>query len=144
MGARRAARRAALQALYALDLNPEQPPVGLLEQAIAEAGGEADRPYAETLVRGAWERRDEIDERIRGASRRWRLERMDRVDRSVLRLATYELLASADVPAPIVLDEAVELAREFGAEDSPRFVNGILDRIARELRPGETRPRRAP
>jgi len=144
MGARRGARRVALQVLYALDLNPDQPPTAALQAALAEHGGPADPEYARTLALGAWAERDDLDARIRSASRRWKLERMDRVDRSLLRLATYELTVSDDVPAPVVLDEAVELAREFGSEDSPRFVNGLLDRIARDLRPQETRGRRAP
>ncbi len=137
MGARHGGRRAALQALYALDANPGLAPRAAAERALEEGRGAVDRDLALDLVEGAWTHRDELDRRISEASRRWRLDRMDRVDRSVLRLAVYELVRGADPPVPVVLDEAVELAKEFGTDESAGFVNGILDRIARECRRDE-------
>jgi N utilization substance protein B len=80
---------------------------------------------------------DEIDERIRRQTENWRLERMPAVDRNILRLAAWEMLHEPDVPRLVVLDEAVELAKRFGAENSGRFVNGLLDGLMRALDPEE-------
>ena len=89
--------------------------------------------FANKLVHGWFERRDDIDERIRDVSQHWRLERMSRVDRNILRLATYELMCMSEVPRRVTLNEAVELAKRFGSEGSAGFVNGVLDRIASEV-----------
>jgi len=136
-GARRRARGYALQVLYSLDLNPEV----ALEDALAQYWDtfEQERDsaaveFADGLVRAAHGQLTEVDEIVRTASRNWRLERMSRVDRNILRLATYELLAAPEVPVRVVINEAVELAKRFGAEESPAFVNGILDRIAQTLK----------
>lgn len=99
----------------------------------SETGVELDpeaRDYAERLVRGVDERLAELDEILRKASTNWRLERMARVDRNLLRLGAYELLAAPDVPRAVILDESVELAKRYGTEDSRSFVNGVLDRVA--------------
>ena len=93
---------------------------------------EGARAFAELLVRGVAERRAALDARIALHARNWRVERMAAVDRNVLRLATFELLHT-DTPVQVALDEAIELARDFGAERSPDFVNGVLDAIAREV-----------
>ncbi len=91
------------------------------------------REFTDTLVRGFGERQEEIDATIRGVSHHWRIERMTRVDRNILRLATCELLLMKDVPRRVTLNEAIELAKRFGSEGSAGFVNGVLDRIATEL-----------
>ncbi len=96
----------------------------------ANREGEA---FANTLVRGFFEDRERIDTLIREVSQHWRLERMAKVDRNILRLATYELMALPDVPRRVTLNEAVELAKRFGSEGSAGFVNGVLDRIATDL-----------
>ena len=83
--------------------------------------------YGKSLVRGTLEHRDEIDGLIREQAEHWRLERMPVVDRNILRLAVYEFLYETDVPKLVVLDEAIELAKRFGSEQSGRFVNGLLD-----------------
>ena len=88
------------------------------------------RSYADALVTGIDADKKAIDERIAAASNNWRVERMMRVDRNVLRLGTWELLHQPDVPRPVIIDEAVELAKRFGHEDSGAFVNGVLDRVA--------------
>lgn len=90
------------------------------------------REYAETLVAGVTRDRSEVDARIARASEHWRLERMTRVDRNVLRIGAWELLYRTDVPAAVILDEAVELAKRFGTEDSGAFVNGVLSRVAED------------
>ncbi len=135
MGARHVARQLAVQALYALDLNPETDPAAALHKAREEAPPESrDEVYLDALVTGAWQRRAEVDAALGAVSRRWKVHRMDRVDVGVLRMATFELMFRLDTPAQVALDEGVELAKEFGTPDSPAFVNGILDRIAREHR----------
>jgi N utilization substance protein B len=85
----------------------------------------------ETLVRGAVAKAQELDRRIEAKSANWRLDRMPSVDRNILRLAVYEM-TETDSPAPIVIDEALELARQFSTDDSASFVNGVLDAIRRE------------
>lgn len=130
MGARTTAREAALQMLFAIEASDVD-----VEQAIGdfwrELPGDAEgRPYADEAVRGVRAGLAELDERIVRASKNWRLERMTRVDRNLLRLGAWELVARADVPRAVVLDEAVELAKRFGTEESGAFVNGVLDRIA--------------
>jgi N utilization substance protein B len=91
------------------------------------------REYAEAAVRGVENAKNEVDARVRAASTNWRLERMARVDRAILRLATWELAYRGDVPRAVVIDEAVELAKAYGTDESSAFVNGVLDKIADEL-----------
>lgn len=140
MGVRRRAREIALQVLYSMDVQPEVPVEVALarfhggfeqeEGAVAsEATPEETRAFVERLVRGVHEHLAEIDARIVSASRNWRLERMARVDRNLLRLAVYEMAFAGDVPAKAAINEAIEIAKRFGAQESPAFVNGILDRV---------------
>jgi N utilization substance protein B len=129
------ARERALQALYQIDVAAEG-----IEDALAafwksfEPVEREVRELAETLVRGVAEHRRSIDEAIEEASSNWRLDRMARVDRNVLRLAVYELLRT-DVPVKVVINEAIELGKKFGSESSGAFVNGVLDRVAAGLGP---------
>jgi len=88
--------------------------------------------YAKTLVEGTLEHRDEIDQMIREQADNWRLERMPAVDRNILRLAVFEMLYEKDVPKLVVVDEAIELAKRFGSEQSGRFVNGLLDGLLKQ------------
>jgi N utilization substance protein B len=122
--------------LFALDLSGGG--AADVEQLVAdywrEVPGDVDgRAYADELVFSAAPELDRIDELIRRASRHWRLERMARVDRNVLRLGVHELVRGTQVPRPVIIDEAVELAKRYGGEGSSLFVNGVLDRIAEEL-----------
>ncbi|OGF53855.1 MAG: transcription antitermination factor NusB [Candidatus Fraserbacteria bacterium RBG_16_55_9] len=91
-------------------------------------------PYARAVLIGIQAHQDEIDRRIQERAQGWRLERLHSVDRNVLRLAIYELLYRDDVPPEVIIDEAVELAKKYGTEKSPAFINGILDRILKEER----------
>jgi len=91
------------------------------------------RAYSDEAVRGVEASLAEVDAHITKASTHWRLERMARVDRNVLRLGTWELVHRNDVPRAVILDEAVELAKAFGTEDSSAFVNGVLNRVAEDL-----------
>jgi transcription antitermination protein NusB len=91
------------------------------------------RLFAENIVRGVMERIDEIDNKIESYTRNWSIHRIGSVERNVLRMAFYELLHSPDVPAPVVLNEAIDLAKYFSNADSGRFVNGILDQLNKDL-----------
>jgi N utilization substance protein B len=109
-----------------------------VEQAVQShwaylAASREGEEFATKLVRGWAAERERIDGVIREVSQHWRLERMARVDRNILRLATYELMSLDDVPRRVTLNEAVELAKRFGSEGSAGFVNGVLDRIASDL-----------
>ena len=130
MGSRRKAREAALKILYAMDLSGQSAEEALASyfEDFAEEGETLE--FTEELVRGVGRELAALDEKLRAASQNWRLERMARVDRNILRLATYELLHVPSVPRRVSLNEAIELGKRFGAEDSAAFVNGILDRIA--------------
>ena len=89
--------------------------------------------YAET-VRGVWERLEQIDALIGEAAENWRVERMTLVDRNILRLGAYELSLGSDIPFAVAINEAVELGKRFGSEESGAFINGILDRICEIVR----------
>lgn len=130
MGARTVGREAALQILFGIDVSGETVDAALTRH-FREFGGDAEsRPYTEECVRGVVSEKDAVDRAIAAASENWRIERMTRVDRNVLRLGTWEILRRTDVPRAVILDEAVELAKRFGSEESGAFVNGVLDRVA--------------
>jgi N utilization substance protein B len=136
MGTRRKAREAALQVMYELDVSgtPAEQALETFFKLYDDEESDAEtREFTERLVRGCAAQLEAIDTKIRDVSRHWRIERMARVDRNVMRLAVYELMAMDDVPRRVTLNEAVELAKRFGDENSASFVNGVLDRIASEL-----------
>jgi N utilization substance protein B len=132
-GTRRTGRAYALQLLYARDGDPATDVVELATRWASELELEVDGPaqtFARELVAAAVARGAELDELITSASKNWRIDRMSRVDRNILRLGACELLAFRDVPTKVVINEAVELAKRFGTAESSAFVNGVLDRIA--------------
>ncbi len=137
MGARTSGREAALQMLFALDsagTDGVSDVTQLISDFWREVGREAEgREFADELVRAVADDLAAIDALVAAASRHWRLERMARVDRNVLRLGAHELKNTREVPRAVVIDEAVELAKRFGAGGSSVFVNGVLDRIAEDL-----------
>jgi N utilization substance protein B len=125
---RRKARRAALEVLYQGDIL--QIPVKTILD-----GGMALRPdampeFGMRLALGTAERQEEIDGLISTYADNWTIDRMPVVDRNILRMAVYEMLAESDIPASVTINEAVELAKVYGTEDSGKFVNGLLGRIA--------------
>ena len=134
MATRRQARELALQALYQVDLAAEGDPArGLaLFWEHFNPGDEAEG-FARELVEGVLQHRERIDGLIGEHAQHWRLPRLSRVDLSLLRLATFELLARPEIPASVTINEAIEIARRFGSEDSAAFVNGVLDAIATAL-----------
>ncbi len=138
--ARRRAREAALQMLYQWEIGRISPGDTILSywpaQEDEEALGEEHRDFANTLVRGTAQRVDEIDRLLGSHAQNWRVERMAVLDRIVLRLATYELLAEPHTPAKVVINEALELARAYSGEEAVAFVNGVLDGVRKELNRG--------
>lgn len=130
MGARSTAREAALQMLFALDTTGNDVDQSIYDYWRETPGDPEGKAYANELVNGVMSVIHELDDRIAGASAHWRVERMTRVDRNVLRLGVYELAYRPDVPRAVALDEAVELAKRYGAEESGAFVNGVLDQVA--------------
>ena len=127
------AREAALSLLYSSDI-AESDLREIIEEGLYPADDLDVSEYAERLVIGVVEHHDEIDERLATVSENWAIDRMPVVDRAILRLGTYEMLFVDDVPVSVSINEAVELAKTYGGEDdSSRFVNGVLGRIARTL-----------
>ncbi|UOQ58676.1 transcription antitermination factor NusB [Leucobacter allii] len=133
MSARTKARKRALDMLFQADVRGEE--IGAVVAAEAgRAAGEPDREaswlYAREIVDGVTDHREEIDELIMSYAQGWTLDRMPNVDRALLRVAAWEILHNDEVPAAVAIDEAVELAKEYSTDDSGRFVNGVLGRIA--------------
>jgi N utilization substance protein B len=129
VGTRRLGRELALQALYALDINPMDTHRFLAifwenNPSPAEA-----RNFAGQLIEGILSHRTDLDALIKSKAQHWALSRMALVDLNLIRLAAYELLYRDDIPKKVIINEAVEIAKKFGSEDSPAFVNGILDEI---------------
>ena len=135
MGARHSGREAALQMVFQLEASgaPADEVVTLFWRSFDADADPEGRPYADEIVRGVAAAQAELDRIITGASANWRLERMTRVDRNILRLGAWELAHRPEVPAAVILDEAVELAKAFGTEGSSAFVNGVLNRVAETL-----------
>ena len=140
MGARRTARERALQALYGMEMS-KAPAGEAVDQAFASASQEpearqaadadpAARAFARELVEGVTSNLEEIDALLESHSHNWRLERMDRIDRNILRLGVFELKWRQEIPRRVTLNEAIELGKNFGTADSPAFINGLLDRVA--------------
>lgn len=128
MATRREARERALSLCYELEAR------GLNAEELLEELAVPPDPYAEHVLRGVDEHREEIDALLRKLSEHWALERMPAVDRALLRIGSYELGWEPELPLAVVIDEAVELARQYSTKDSGRFVNALLSRIAEELR----------
>ncbi|MGI9590266.1 MAG: transcription antitermination factor NusB [Myxococcota bacterium] len=137
---RAASRQVALQVLYAADLAASRAvgedfdPVAAGADAFEAVAGNFDLPegaraFAKELVFGVMERRVELDALLAEHARNWRVDRMAAVDRNVLRIAVYELLAT-ETATSVVIDQAIELARRFGDDPSPAFVNGVIDAVA--------------
>jgi transcription antitermination protein NusB len=133
MGSRRKAREYALQMLFQWDITHDT-----IEQIKATFWDSQDeleetRAFAEVLASGTISSVEKIDRLIGRHAENWRLDRMAVVDRNILRLATYEFLYDAETPKTVVINEAIEIARRFSSQESPQFINGILDSIRKEV-----------
>jgi len=136
MSRRRKAREVALQFLYQLDLQGEHDPGSQAAEFWAQHPlDEPARALADELVRGTKTAQGKVDELIARCTEHWDLDRMAVVDRNILRMAVYELGWRTETPPKVVMNEAIEIAKKFGTRESSRFINGILDRVHRELRP---------
>lgn len=142
MASRRLAREYALQALYEADLREVAPLPCLADLWAAMIDGEGlggraaeaeEVEFAERLVEGVFERREAIDALIDQCSTNWRLARMPVVDRNILRMAAFELVACQDIPPNVSINEAIELGKKFGTAETKSFVNGIVDRMGRQV-----------
>jgi N utilization substance protein B len=133
MGERRRGREFALQMLFKIDISGTgvEDTFRLFWKDRAASG--TARDFAERLVRGTTGNLPIIDPQIQESTEHWRLERMAAVDRNVLRLAVYEFLFETDVPRVVVIDEAIEMAKRFGGDESGQFINGILDSVRLKL-----------
>lgn len=130
------ARRAAVQALYQALVNNEAPQKDTLDFVTAEYADKIDSKYFTTLIEGTIKHREAIDAELSQAVDR-NLDSVDPVEVSVLRLATFEFMQLPEIPYRVVLNEAVELAKQFGGEQGHKYVNGVLDKIGARLRPHE-------
>ena len=129
---RRKAREHALQILFQLDLRKDKPSATVLKHFWAEYEADDEvRGFAEEIVKGTYKNLPKINDLIHQCAKNWSLERMAVVDRNVLRMAIYELLYRMDIPTSVTINEAIEIAKKFGTDESGAFVNGILDRVAR-------------
>ena len=141
---RRQGREVALQVLCGMDANPDLDAKAAVAFYVSDVAGtedeselpareDFDQQFARTLVEAATTNREKIDETLTGVSRSWRLDRMARVDRNILRLAVAEMLYLPDIPARVSINEAIELGKRFGAAETPAFVNGLLDSVIKAL-----------
>jgi len=135
VGARRTGRERALQALYQLEQDPNTSVDDALEAAWSASDDEGPRDeqahgFARLLVEGVRAHLADIDAVIEQHSHNWRIDRMQRIDRNVLRLGVFELQHLPDVPRKVTLNEAIELGKAYGSEESASFINGLLDRVA--------------
>jgi N utilization substance protein B len=136
-GARRRAREVAFRVAYQADVSGETYRAAWERRRGEERLSEDQLELVDDVIGALDGRGSEIDGWIQDAAERWRLDRLSLTDRAVLRSAAGELASRAGTPARVVIDEYVEIAKRFGSEDSGGFVNGVLDAIARRLRPGE-------
>ncbi len=138
MGARSRAREIALQILFQYEWNSGYSMEQVLQEYVSGllAGRPADNEYtlefARRCIRGVLEHREQIDSVIARHAKKWRLDRMSNVDRNILRLGVFEILFAPDIPGKVAVNEAVELAKRYGTDESGAFVNGILDSVLNE------------
>ena len=133
MGKRRQARELAIQVLFHLEFSPGEPDAVFDLICDNFRSRETAEPFSRRLVLGVCENKTDLDVLIRSASKNWRLERMSRLDRCILRLAAFEISFLKDIPPKVSIDEAVEIGKKFGSEDSGSFINGVLDNIYNTL-----------
>jgi len=129
---RRKARELALRMLYQVETNSDDPELALTNYCETFPYQQDIIDYARQLLSGIKQYQDMIDTKIVAASEHWRLDRITYVDRNILRVGIYEMLFAPDVPPKVSIDEAIELGKKYGNEDSRVFINGILDKVMRE------------
>ncbi len=136
---RRQTREWIIQFLFQLDFNPEPVDIALKDFWEGKDPIEREKTYAEEIIKGVVQYKEELDDRLSQYAKRWDSERMGAVDRTVMRVALFEMLHREDVPPVVSINEAVHFAKDFSSFQSGRFVNGVLDRIRKDLdRPART------
>ena len=136
---RRQTREWIIQFLFQLDFNPEPVDIALKDFWEGKDLIEREKTYAEEIIKGVVQRKEELDDRLSQYAKRWDSERMVAVDRTVMRVAVFEMLHREDVPPVVSINEAVHFAKDFSSFQSGRFVNGVLDHIRKDLdRPART------
>ena len=137
---RRETREWIIQFLFQMDFNPEAIDVALDDFWEEKSPKEREKQYAEEIIKGVVQHKDELDDRLSQYAKRWDSERMGAVDRTVMRVALFEMLYRDDVPPIVSINEAVHFAKDFSSFQSGRFVNGVLDRIRKDMveRPART------
>jgi len=132
---RRKAREYAIQILFQLDVRKDKPTATVFKRFWEEhAPDDEVKSFTEEIVKGTYKHLAKINKQIIASAKNWALDRMATVDRNVLRMAVYEILFQTDIPASVTINEAIEIAKRFGSDESGAFVNGILDSVARETR----------
>lgn len=129
MGKRRRSREIALQLLYQIEVNPLDPREALELFWKSFSPSREGKEFTARIVEGVHQHGEEIDRLIERHSEHWKLDRMDRVDRNILRMGVFELMYCDDIPTKVALNEAIDLGKKFGSEESGGFINGILDKI---------------
>lgn len=135
MGKRRKAREYTLQILFQINLGPDKFSDKLLKE-FWETNPSSDdvKEYTNSIVKGTIENLAQIDKIITDLAENWSLSRMASVDRNILRFATYELIYRPEIPSTVIINEAIEIGKKYGTEESGPFINGILDKVAKEVR----------
>ena len=132
MGVRRDAREAAVQYLYQREMQGDQSDQALEEFYEMSGLSPSGKRFCNELLEGWMQHREEIDEVIAKSARNFEFNRLSAVDRNVLRIACHEILFRSDIPAPVAINEAIEIAKKYSTEDSGKFVNGVLDNIRKQ------------
>ena len=134
MGLRHQAREQVLQILYLMDMASLKSEEALTYFFGKMGSSNAEELYVREMIQGLAEKKAEVDQLIESCSEHWKLSRMPRIDRNILRISTFEMHFRTDIPAPVSIDEAVELGKKYGEEKTAAFVNGLLDRISKEVK----------
>jgi N utilization substance protein B len=129
MGIRRQARELAMQALFYMDMQGDVSAEMLERYCDNFQPSKKARPFFMALVNGVIDRKDELDDMIERFSKNWKISRMSGVDRNIMRVAVYELTCCDDIPPKVTINEAVDIGKKFGTEESGAFINGIMDSI---------------
>jgi N utilization substance protein B len=140
MGIRHRGRELAFQLLFQTDLTGDRINAVVARFLDLQKANKDAATLAEDLAVGAFGQLDVTDALIRGAAKNWKLDRLLSVDRALLRLGAFELAERPGTPTEVVIDECIELAKDYGSDESPAFVNGVLDTLARQLRPVAGKP----
>lgn len=144
MGVRRRAREQSLRFLYQIELKYDSFDIKNLNSELEQFWANRDRPidydvreFSDKIITGTLENRESIDNLISAYSANWKINRISKIDKQILRMSIYELLYLHDVPKSVVINEAIEIAKKYGSEESSSFINGILDRIKNDLAKGD-------